>query len=87
MTLQVFYDIEQEKKRQSEYYHPDFSKNNTVNPLLLSTLKKLMESRLFAPFRLVGGTSLSLHLGHRQSVDIDLFSDSFIRKVLVRDGI
>ena len=27
-------------------------------------------------FRLVGGTSLSLQLGHRQSVDIDLFTDS-----------
>lgn len=26
-------------------------------------------------FRLVGGTSLSLQLGHRMSVDIDLFSD------------
>jgi len=49
---------------------------NTVNPILLSTLKKLMESPLFASFRLVGGTSLSLQLGHRQSVDIDLFADS-----------
>jgi hypothetical protein len=26
-------------------------------------------------FRLVGGTSLSLQLGHRESVDIDLFTD------------
>lgn len=49
---------------------------NTVSPILLGTLKKLMEFPLFAPFRLVGGTSLSLQLGHRQSVDIDLFTDS-----------
>lgn len=30
MTLQVFYDIEQEKKRQSMNYHPDFSKIREV---------------------------------------------------------
>ncbi len=48
---------------------------NTVSPLLLDTLKKLMESEVFKPFRLVGGTCLSLQLGHRQSVDIDLFTD------------
>lgn len=49
---------------------------NTVNPLLLSTLQKIMSVEIFQPFRLVGGTALSLQLGHRQSVDIDLFSDS-----------
>jgi len=30
MTLQVFFDIEQEKKRQSVVYHPDFSKIREV---------------------------------------------------------
>ncbi|WP_428985335.1 nucleotidyl transferase AbiEii/AbiGii toxin family protein [Sphingobacterium oryzagri] len=35
-----------------------------------------MESSVFASFRLVGGTALSLQLGHRLSVDIDLFSDA-----------
>jgi len=34
-----------------------------------------MQSDVFSPFRLVGGTALSLHLGHRESIDIDLFSD------------
>lgn len=38
-------------------------------------------------FRLVGGTGLSLQLGHRQSVDIDMFTDEdfdilYIAKVL-----
>lgn len=47
----------------------------TINPLLKSTLKWLMADKLFAPLRLVGGTALSLRLGHRQSVDIDLFTD------------
>jgi hypothetical protein len=34
-----------------------------------------MADPLFNPFRLVGGTALSLQLGHRKSVDIDLFTD------------
>lgn len=34
-----------------------------------------MSNDLFLPFLLVGGISLSLQLGHRMSVDIDLFSD------------
>ena len=29
----------------------------------------------FKPFKLVGGTALSLQIGHRLSVDIDLFTD------------
>ena len=48
---------------------------NTVNPILKSSLETLMSSDIFKDFRLVGGTSLSLQLGHRISVDIDLFSD------------
>ncbi len=47
----------------------------TVNDLLKSTLITLMESSVFESFRLVGGTALSRQLGHRFSVDIDLFSD------------
>jgi predicted nucleotidyltransferase component of viral defense system len=34
-----------------------------------------MEWKELELFRLVGGTGLSLQLGHRQSIDIDLFSD------------
>ena len=49
---------------------------NTVNDFLKSTLITLMESSVFESFRLVGGTALSLQLGHRLSVDIDLFSDT-----------
>lgn len=49
---------------------------NTVSDSLWTSLQKLMTSRLFDSFRLVGGTSLSLQLGHRESVDIDLFTDS-----------
>jgi hypothetical protein len=48
---------------------------NTVSDLLWETLVKLMNLNELSAFRLVGGTSLSLQLGHRMSVDIDLFTD------------
>jgi len=48
---------------------------NTLKPLLLNVLKALMSAKEFDVFRLVGGTALSLYRGHRESVDIDLFSD------------
>lgn len=48
----------------------------TVTPLLSNALMILMEEELFAPFRLVGGTNLSLRFGHRKSDDIDLFTDA-----------
>ena len=48
----------------------------TVKPILRSTLDRLMEMDAFTPFRLVGGTSLSLRYGHRMSDDIDLFTDA-----------
>jgi hypothetical protein len=47
----------------------------TVNELLKSSLSKLMAAKEFTQFRLVGGTALSLQIGHRESIDIDLFSD------------
>jgi len=48
----------------------------TVTDLLWSLLNRLMRIEEFSSFRLVGGTSLSLILGHRMSIDIDLFTDS-----------
>ncbi|SOE23544.1 Nucleotidyl transferase AbiEii toxin, Type IV TA system [Spirosomataceae bacterium TFI 002] len=48
----------------------------TVNETLWNCLETIMSLRSFDNFRLVGGTSLSLVLGHRKSIDIDLFSDS-----------
>lgn len=49
---------------------------NAVTPLLKTALTKMMANGSFHRFRLVGGTSLSLQLGHRISVDIDLFTDA-----------
>lgn len=48
----------------------------TVNDLLQQMLKKAMSAKAFDKFVLVGGTALSLQLGHRASVDIDLFTDA-----------
>lgn len=53
----------------------------TVKPILKSTLERLMQIEEFAPFRLVGGTSLSLRYGHRMSEDIDLFTDAEYRSI------
>lgn len=49
---------------------------NTVSDLLWNILTKLMSFEELKTYRLVGGTSLSLLLGHRKSADIDLFTDS-----------
>jgi hypothetical protein len=46
----------------------------TVSPELLSVLRELMKMRSLQSFRLVGGTALSLQLGHRESIDIDVFT-------------
>jgi predicted nucleotidyltransferase component of viral defense system len=40
----------------------------------LGLLKRLMRDEVLRPFSLVGGTALSLQIGHRKSVDLDLFS-------------
>ena len=54
----------------------------TVVPDLLELLKKIMSEKIFSDFHLVGGTSLSLQIGHRNSIDIDLFGNSEINEDL-----
>jgi hypothetical protein len=49
---------------------------DAATPLLKVALTKVMANGPFQQFRLVGGTALSLQLGHRISVDIDLFTDA-----------
>ena len=46
---------------------------HAVSAELWELLAKIMSDSVFADFFLVGGTALSLQLGHRQSDDIDLF--------------
>ncbi len=54
---------------------------NTITPLLKDVLLQLMHSQELDKFRLVGGTALSLQLGHRLSVDIDLFTGALYESV------
>ena len=46
----------------------------TIEAGTLELLKKLMRDPELVGFNLVGGTALALQLGHRKSVDLDLFS-------------
>jgi len=56
----------------------------TVEPATLGLLKDLMQLPELEQFRLVGGTALSLMLGHRASIDLDLFTDKpFDRELII----
>lgn len=46
----------------------------TVSPVLLGILNRLQSFSELDEFVLVGGTALSLQIGHRRSIDIDLFT-------------
>ena len=48
--------------------------HETVLPGTLGLLKRLMADDALRQFVLVGGTALSLQIGHRRSIDLDLFS-------------
>jgi len=55
----------------------------TVEKGTLDLIKKLSQDEFLKDFTLVGGTALALQIGHRVSVDIDLFSkQSFASKVI-----
>jgi len=45
----------------------------TVSPALLKIVRAVSAEPALASFRLVGGTALSLYMGHRESVDADFF--------------
>ena len=47
----------------------------TVDQSTLELLISLQQKEYLKGFYLVGGTALALRIGHRKSVDIDLFSD------------
>lgn len=56
----------------------------TVEEGTLGLLKNLQAEPLLADTRLVGGTALSLHIGHRVSEDLDLFSTEFLDSVRIQ---
>ena len=46
----------------------------TVESRTLELLKRLQDEPLLSSFNLVGGTALALRIGHRKSIDLDLFT-------------
>ena len=55
----------------------------TVEPSTFSLLSQLMNLEVLSTYNLVGGTGLSLKLGHRISIDIDLFSKEKIENEVI----
>ena len=47
---------------------------HTVTPETLDLIKRLTADQQLKDFALVGGTALALQLGHRRSIDVDLFT-------------
>ena len=58
-------------------------RKETVGEPTLELLKELMQDNLLKDFFLVGGTALSLQIGHRISIDLDLFSQNSFDKELL----
>ena len=58
---------------------------HTVEPRALELLKRLTAEPLLADNFLVGGTSLALQMGHRQSVDLDFFTHQPFDAALLLD--
>lgn len=59
----------------------------TVTESTLELLRQLLALPELASFSLVGGTNLALRLGHRISVDIDLFTTAAFNLIEVKDVI
>jgi len=55
-------------------------REETVEPATLELLKQMVGLPEMKPFRLVGGTALSLLFGHRKSIDLDFFTDEPLQK-------
>lgn len=56
----------------------------TIEPGTLGLLKDLMAMPLLDQFYLVGGTALALQMGHRLSIDLDLFTtEPFVKSDLL----
>jgi hypothetical protein len=57
----------------------------TIDSHTLELLRNLQELPIFSKMRLVGGTSLALQIGHRKSIDIDLFGELHVTYEVLLD--
>jgi hypothetical protein len=62
-------------------------REETVEPATLELLKKIVALPELKQFRLVGGTALSLLLGHQKSIDLNFFSDNPIEKDILIEAL
>lgn len=60
---------------------------NTITTETLELLKKLQAVPAFSELRLVGGTALALQIGHRNSIDIDLFGKLSIDEIALNEAL
>ncbi len=58
---------------------------HTIEPRTLGLLKDLMQLPSLSTHFLVGGTSLALQMGHRKSIDLDLFTHQVFEATLLLD--
>lgn len=58
---------------------------DTISPGTLELLRKIQSLDMFKDARLVGGTALALQLGHRKSVDLDIFGhvDASLQEIVL----
>ena len=59
----------------------------TVEPRTLELLRQLMLMPELDSFFLVGGTALALQLGHRKSIDLDLFTPEPFNNSILLDAL
>lgn len=57
----------------------------TVSPSTLKIIRQIFSIDDLADFELVGGTALALQIGHRISVDIDLFSKNKFEPIQLKE--
>jgi hypothetical protein len=58
-----------------------------VDERVLGLIKKIQSQSFMNGFYLVGGTALAIYLGHRKSIDIDLFSISSFDEQNILDNL
>ncbi|MDR0892483.1 MAG: nucleotidyl transferase AbiEii/AbiGii toxin family protein [Mediterranea sp.] len=61
--------------------------HSTIDPNTLGLLKRLQQLPVLQDTRLVGGTALALQMGHRTSVDLNLFGQITCGTEQIRDSI
>ena len=59
----------------------------TIDSITLAILKRLMSETFLNDFVLVGGTALALQIGHRKSVDLDLFTTEIFEPGIILDSL